>query len=194
MYDVAIIGAGVIGSLIARELTKYSLSVVVIEKEADAALGATGANSGIVHAGFDAKAGSLKARFNVRGSELMPNVAEELGVKYKKNGSLVIGFNEEDKKEIENLYKRGCTNGVRNLQILDKKAVHELEPNLSENVEYALYAPTGAIICPYELTIAAIGNAMDNGVELRRNFAVSAICKENDVFTVTAADADFCFW
>ena len=118
MFDVAIIGAGVTGGMIARELSRYNLNICILERKNDVAMGATRANSAIVHAGFDAKEGSLKAKFNVKGSEMMENVAKELGVKYKRNGSLVIGFNEEDRKEIENLYKRGCANGVRDLQIL----------------------------------------------------------------------------
>ena len=186
MFDVAIIGAGVTGGMIARELSRYNLNICILERKNDVAMGATRANSAIVHAGFDAKEGSLKAKFNVKGSEMMENVAKELGVKYKRNGSLVIGFNEEDRKEIENLYKRGCANGVRDLQILEKDALHELEPNLSATVECALYAPTGAIICPYELTIAAIGNAMDNGAELIRNFEVAGIIKDGDHFEITA--------
>ena len=186
MFDVAVIGAGVTGGMIARELSRYNLSICILEKKNDVAMGATRANSAIVHAGFDAKEGSLKAKFNVKGSEMMENVAKELGVKYKRNGSLVIGFNEEDRKEIENLYKRGCANGVRDLQILEREALHELEPNLSATVECALYAPTGAIICPYELTIAAIGNAMDNGAELIRNFEVASISKAGDHFEITA--------
>lgn len=186
MFDVAVIGAGVTGGMIARELSRYNLSICILEKMNDVAMGATRANSAIVHAGFDAKEGSLKAKFNVKGSEMMENVAKELGVKYKRNGSLVIGFNEEDRREIENLYARGCANGVRDLQILEKEALHELEPNLSDTVECALYAPTGAIICPYELTIAAIGNAMDNGVALIRNFEVGSITKVDDHFEITA--------
>ena len=188
MFDVAIIGAGVTGGMIARELSRYDLKICILEKMNDVAMGATRANSAIVHAGFDAKEGSNKAKFNVKGSKMMEKVAEELGVKYKRNGSLVIGFNEEDKKEIENLYERGCKNGVKDLQILDKKAVHELEPNLSEPVECALYAPTGAIICPYELTIAAVGNAMDNGAELKTNFAVAGLERKGDGYEVKAAD------
>lgn len=184
MFDVAVIGAGVTGGMIARELSRYNLSICILEKRNDVAMGATRANSAIVHAGFDAKEGSLKAKFNVKGSEMMENVAKELGVKYKRNGSLVIGFNAEDRKEIENLYARGCKNGVRDLQILEKDALHELEPNLSNTVECALYAPTGAIICPYELTIAAIGNAMDNGAELIRNFEVESITKAGDHFEI----------
>jgi len=188
MFDVAIIGAGVTGGMIARALSGYHLQICILEKMNDVAMGATRANSAIVHAGFDAAEGSNKAKFNVRGSEMMEKVAQELGVKYKRNGSLVIGFNEEDRKEIEKLYQRGCANGVKDLQILDKQAVHELEPNLSEPVECALYAPTGAIICPYELTIAAVGNAMDNGVELRRNFEVVSLEKMDNGYEVKAAD------
>jgi len=177
MYDVAIIGAGVIGGMIARELSAYKLKICILEKENDVAMGATKANSAIVHAGFDAKEGSLKAKLNVRGSEMMKQVTEELGVKYKNNGSLVIGFNDEDRKMIEELKVRGDINGVKDLKVLEKEEVKALEPNISDNVICALYAPTGAIVCPYELTVAAIGNAMDNGVELKTEFEVSSICE-----------------
>lgn len=186
MYDVVIIGAGVIGAMTARTLTEYDLKICILEKENDVAMGATKANSAIVHAGFDAKPGSLKARLNVKGSEMMAEVAGELGVKYKNNGSLVIGFNEEDKKTIEELYERGRTNGVKNLKILNKEEVKELEENISDNVTAALYAPSGAIICPYELATAAIGNAMDNGVELKCNFCVSDIKEYDGGFEVVS--------
>lgn len=189
MYDVAVIGAGVIGGMIARKLSEYNLRICILERKNDVAMGATKANSAIVHAGYDAKEGSMKARMNVRGSEMMETVAKQLGVKYKRNGSLVIGFNEEDRKEIEKLYERGQKNGVKELRILEKEEVHQLEPNLSDNVECALYAPTGAIICPYELTIAAVGNAMDNGADLYRNFEVSAISKKEDHYEVAAEGA-----
>lgn len=179
MYDVVIIGAGVIGAMTARTLAEYDLKICILEKENDVAMGATKANSAIVHAGFDAKPGSLKAKLNVRGSEMMPDIAKELGVKYKNNGSLVIGFGDEDKKTIEELYERGTKNGVKNLKILEGKEVKELEENISDNVTAALYAPSGAIICPYELATAAVGNAMDNGAELKCNFCVSDI-KEID--------------
>lgn len=184
MFDVAIIGAGVTGGMIARELTRYGLKVCLLEKENDVATGATKANSAIVHAGFDAKEWSLKALLNVKGSEMMEQVAKELGVKYKNNGSLVIGFNEEDKHTIKELFERGIKNGVKGLKILDKDAVKEKEPNISSNVTCALWAPTGAIICPYELTVAAIGNAMDNGAELKLNFCVRDIEKTKDGFAV----------
>lgn len=188
MFDIAIIGAGVVGGLIARELSRYNLSICILERKNDVATGATRANSAIVHAGFDAKEGSLKAKLNVRGSEMMETVARELGVKYRRNGSLVIGFNEEDRAEIEKLLARGQANGVRDLRILEKEELHALEPNLSESVICALYAPTGAIVCPYELAIAAVGNAMDNGAELIRNFEVADICQTADGYKVSTAD------
>ncbi len=175
MYDVAIIGAGVVGGMIARTLAAYDLKICILEKANDVACGATKANSAIVHAGFDAKCGSLKAKLNVEGSKLMKAVTDELGVKYKNNGSLVIGFNDEDRRALEELLVRGNTNGVEGLKILERDEVRALEPNIGDGVLCALYAPTGAIVCPYELTIAAIGNAMDNGVELKTLFEVSDI-------------------
>ena len=190
MYDVVIIGAGVVGGMIARCLSAYDLKIALVEKENDVAMGATKANSAIVHAGFDAKEGSLKAKLNVQGSKMMKKVTEELGVKYKNNGSLVIGFNDEDRKVIEDLLKRGIKNGVEKLRILEKEELTELEPNISDNVICALYAPTGAIVCPYELTVAAIGNAMDNGAELITNFEVTDI-KENDgIYEIVSEKGD----
>lgn len=188
MYDVTVIGAGVIGGMTARRLSAYNLKVCLLEKENDVAMGATKANSAIVHAGFDAKEGSLKAKFNVKGSEMMAQTAKDLGVKYKNNGSIVIGFNDEDRATLEDLLQRGVDNGVKNLSILEKEELKKLEPNISDNAICALYAPTGAIICPYELTVAAVGNAMDNGAELKLNFEVTDIRKTNDGFEVVSGD------
>ncbi len=188
MFDIAIVGCGVVGGLIARRLAAYDLKICMLEKENDVAMGATKANSAIVHAGFDAKEDSLKARLNVRGSALMPSITEELGVKYKNNGSLVIGFNEEDRKNIELLYERGKKNGVEGLQILNSEELHKKEPELSGSAICALYAPTGAIVCPYELCIAAIGNAMDNGAELCLNFEVTEIEELPDGYSVRSSD------
>ncbi len=177
MYDIAIIGAGVVGAMTARRLSAYDLKICILEKENDVAMGATKANSAIVHAGFDAKPGTLKAKLNVKGSQMMQEIANELGVKYKNNGSLVIGFNSEDEATIKELLARGEENGVEGLKILYKDELKAIEPNLSDNVICALFAPTGAIICPYELTVAAIGNAMDNGADLKCNFDVCGIEK-----------------
>ena len=123
IYDAVVIGAGVVGSMTARELTRYGLKVCVVDREPDAAMGATKANSAIVHAGFDAKEGSLKAKLNVEGSCLMGDVAKELGVKYIQNGSLVVAFDDDDRKTINELYERGNTNGVKNLKIIEKDGV-----------------------------------------------------------------------
>ena len=188
MYDVVIIGAGVIGGMIARTLSAYDLKICIAEKKNDVATGASCANSGIVHAGFDAKPGTLKAKLNVKGSEMMPKVAEELGVKYKRNGSLVIGFTEEDRETIKELYERGMINGVNDLKIVEKEDLKVLEPNLSGDVSCALYAPTGGIICPYELTIASVGNAMDNGTDLKLNFDVIKICEKDGYYEVCSDD------
>ncbi len=188
MYDVTIIGAGVVGGMIARALSKYKLNMCVVESKNDVAMGATKANSAIVHAGFDAKEGSLKARFNVRGCEMMEDVCRELGVEYKRNGSLVVGFNDEDRAVIENLLQRGIKNGVSELRILEQDELRTLEPNISDNVICALYAPTAGIVCPYNLAVAAIGNAMDNGADLKCNFKVTNIEKTENGYEVFAGE------
>ena len=190
MYDIVVIGAGVVGGMIARELSAYDLKICVLEKQHDVAMGASCANSAIVHAGFDAKEGSLKARLNVRGSEMMAKVCEELGVKYKNNGSLVIGFTDEDRATVEDLYRRGTANGVKNLKVVDKDELHKLEPNVSQNATCALWAPTGSIVCPYELTVASIGNAMDNGADLKLDFEVADIRRTDAGYEITSAASE----
>ena len=174
--------------MIARTLASYQLSICILEKAHDVATGASAANSAIVHAGYDAKEGSLKAKLNVRGSQMMPAVCQELGVKYQNNGSLVIGFNEEDRVALEALLVRGNKNGVPGLRILEKEELHALEPNLSSDVLCALHAPTGSIVCPYELTIASIGNAMDNGADLKLDFAVNDIQDLGAYYKVSSPD------
>ena len=186
MKDVVIIGAGVIGGAVARELSKYKLDVCIVEKCADVAMGATRANSAIVHAGFDAKEGSLKAKLNVMGSEMMEAYASELGVKYKRNGSLVVGFSEEDRATLEELRVRGEKNGVRGLKVISRDEILKIEPSIGDGVTCALHAPTGAIICPYELCMATVGNAMDNGAELKLNFEVKSIDKIDGGYRVSS--------
>ena len=188
MFDVIIIGGGVVGGLILRELTKYQVSICLLEKEGDVAMGASKANSGIVHAGFDAPVGSLKAKFNVLGNRMMESVCAELGVKFRRNGSLVVAFSEEDLKTINDLRARGEANGVEGLEIIDRRRLREMEKNISDDAFAALYAPTGGIVCPYELTIAAIGNAMDNGAKLMTDFAVSSIEMTKSGYLVKSND------
>ena len=188
MFDVVVIGGGVVGGLILRELTKYNLSVCLLEKEGDVALGASKANSGIVHAGFDAEVGSLKAKFNVLGNQMMENVCAELGVKFRQNGSLVVAFSNEEMATLHELKKRGENNGVKGLEILSQEQLRNMEKNISKEALSALYAPTGGIVCPYELTIASIGNAMDNGAKLLTDFEVSSIEKLSDRYAVKSND------
>ena len=188
MFDCVVIGAGVVGGLVARELTKYELSVCILEKASDVAMGATRANSAIVHAGYDAKEGTLKAMLNVKGSEMMEGVTSELGVKYKRNGSLVVGFGDEDAKTLHSLIERGKKNGVKGLSFLEREELLKLEPNIGEGVTCALRAESGAIVCPYELCMAAVGNAMDNGAVLKLNFEVDRIEETDGVYRVFSAD------
>lgn len=183
-YDVAVVGAGVVGALIARALSRTDLHVVLLEKYNDVAMGTTKANSAIVHGGFDAANGTLKAKLNVRGTELMPQLCETLDVPYRNNGSLVLAFSDEEMQHVHALYERGLKNGVPRLSVLDKSAVLELEPHVSGEVVGALLSETAGIVCPYELTIAAAENAVENGVEFVRNCAVTAIDKKADGFTL----------
>ncbi|MBQ8432541.1 MAG: NAD(P)/FAD-dependent oxidoreductase [Clostridia bacterium] len=188
-YDIAIIGGGVVGGMIARTLSAYQFRICILEKENDVARGASAANSSIVHAGFDAHEGSLKAELNVKGAEMMASVCRELGVKYQNNGSLVLGFDLADREALEALLRRGTTNGVKDLRLLEQEELRALEPNVAKDATCALYAPTAGIVCPYELTIASIGNAMDNGAELFTNFAVTGIEDLGDVFCISSESA-----
>lgn len=142
IYDIAIIGAGVVGAMCARTLAKYNLNIIILEKNNDVAMGASMANSGIVHSGFDAKEGTLKAKLNVEGSKMMPEITKKLGVKYINNGSMVIGFSKEDEEKIKELYERGLKNGVEELEILTKEQAKKIEPNLKEDIICAIYAKT----------------------------------------------------
>ena len=190
MYDVVIIGGGVVGGAVLRELSRYKLKICLLEKENDVCMGQSKANSGIVHAGFDAKEGTLKAKFNLLGNKMMEKYASELGVKYRNNGSLVVAFSEEDLKTLVSLKERGERNGVEGLEIIGKEKLNELEPNISPSALGALYAKTGGIVCPYELTIAEIGNAMDNGAELFTNFEVERIDGEEGNFTLYSKNGE----
>ncbi len=180
MLDVLIIGAGVSGCAVARELSKYELDVCVLEKCEDVCEGTSKANSAIVHAGFDAEEGSLMAKLNVEGNEMMDQLSKDLDIPFKRNGSLVVCVHKEELDGLKVLYERGVKNGVKGLKILSREETLEMEPNLSENVEGALFAPTGGIICPFELTIAMAENANENGVTFRFNTEVEDIKKGDD--------------
>ena len=167
MYDIVIIGAGVIGCAVAKYLSRYQAKILVLEKEEDVCCGTSKANSAIVHAGFDAQHGSLMAKMNVRGSQLMEQLAKDLDIHYVRNGSLVVCMEEEGLSRLQALYENGVKNGVQGLQIVDRDRLRQLESNISDQAVAALWAPTGAIICPFGLTIALGENACENGVEFR---------------------------
>ena len=190
-YDVAVVGAGVIGSLIARELCRYNIKVALVEKNNDMATGTSKANSAIVHAGFDAKPGTLKAKLNVEGTALMPELCKTLGVPFKPIGSLVVAFSDEEVETLGELLERGKANGVPGLEIYDAAKLREVEPFISENAKAALWAPTAGIVCPYELTIAAAENAVVNGADFIRNFEVKKIGFDGNEFTVSNGENEF---
>ena len=189
--DVVIIGAGVTGSAIARELSKYNLDVSVLEKDADVCTGTSKANSGIVHAGHDALPGTKKAYFNVLGSKQMEKLSKDLDFPYKRNGSIVLCFDEEDIPKLEELKERGLQNGVEGMEILSGDEIRKKEPNLSKDVVAALYVSTGAIVCPFNLTIALAENANMNGVEFNFNSEVCSITKEDNLFHVHTKDSEY---
>jgi len=180
IYDVLIIGAGVTGCAIARELSKYDAQTVVIEKGEDVCSGTSKANSAIVHAGYDCKPGTMMAKMNVRGNQLMEELASQLDIPFRRNGSLVICTDEALSDGIRELYERGLQNGVENMRILNREELLEMEPNLTDHVVCALYAPTAGIICPFKLNIAMAENAADNGVDFFFNTCVEMLRKDED--------------
>ena len=175
MYDVIIIGAGVSGAATARELSRYKVNACVIEKEEDVCCGTSKANSAIVHAGYDAATGSLMAKLNVRGNQMMEQLAKDLDFPFKKNGSLVVCLHEEDMPNLQTLYDRGVANGVKDLRILNREELRAMEPNISDDAYAALYAPTAGIVCPFNLNIAMAENACVNGVEFKFDTEVTGL-------------------
>jgi len=185
MYDVIIIGAGVTGSAIARELSRYDLKTLVVEKEEDVCAGTSKANSAIVHAGYDCEPGTLMAKLNARGNELMGPLCKDLDIPFDRVGSFVVCTKDDDPKGLEVLYDRGQKNGIPDLEIItDRERLLAMEPNLSDNVVAALYAPTAGIICPFLLTIAMAENACVNGVEFAFNTKVTEVKPEGDAWRV----------
>lgn len=184
MFDVTIIGAGVIGCAIAREISRYKLNICVVEKSADVASSTSKANSGIVHAGHDAKPGTLKSKLNIKGNPMFDELSKELDFPFIRNGSMVLCFDEKDIRELVEIKERGHKNGVEDIRLLRGEEVRNLESNVSQGVAAALYIPSGGIVCPYEMTVALAENAYDNGVEFRFETEVKKVIKNKDSFLI----------
>jgi len=184
MYDVVIIGAGIIGTNIAYNLGKYNVKVLVLEQELDIATKTSKANSGIIHSGYDCLPNSLKAKMNIKGKKLYPELAKRLNFPYKQLGSLVLAFNDEEIKQLDVLYDQGIKNNIETLSIIDHDQIMKFEPNINDNVKKALYAPDAAIICPYEATLAFAENAVLNKVTFSFGQKVSRIVKTDNYFTI----------
>lgn len=189
-YDVVIIGAGVVGTLTARELSRYKLKVCVLEAESDVSMGASKANSAIVHGGYDPIPNTKKAYFNVKGAKMMGALCKELDVGYINNGSMVVAFDNDQLEHVKMLYKRGLDNGVEGLSVITGDEARKLEPNLSKEIVGALLCTSSGIVCPYNLAIAAMGNAMDNGCDLKTNFRVTDIVDDGSVYTFVSSKGE----
>ena len=190
MFDVVIIGAGVTGSAIAREISRYKLKACVIEKEEDVCNETSKANSAIIHAGFDAVPGTEKAKLNVIGNSMMDQIAEELDIPFKRNGSLVVCTKEQDPEGLQILMERGKKNGVPDLQILNREELLKKEPNIADDVTCALWAPTGGIVCPFHMTMGYAENAYENGVQFFLNTKVEKLEKTEAGFTIQVHHVD----
>ena len=190
MYDVVIIGAGVSGAAVAREVSRYTKSVLVLERFEDMCCGTSKANSAIVHAGYDAPAGSLMARLNVRGSRMMEALSKELNFPYRRNGSMVLCMAEEDRPHLQKLLERGVANGVEGLRIIERQEILRREPNVSPDVVAALDVPTGAIVCPFGLNIAMAENAAVNGVTFQFDTTVTGFTAGAEGWTVHTDKGD----
>lgn len=190
-YDIAIIGAGVSGTAIARELSRYQTKICVLEREEDVCCGTSKANSAIIHAGYDAEPGSLKAKLNLRGNQMMDQLAKDLDFPFRRNGSLVLCLDEKDLPNLQKLYERGITNGVKGLQILNKEEVRAMETNISDQVIVALYAPTGGIVCPFHMTIAFAENACANGTNFHFNTEVKNITRRQNIWEIETTKGIF---
>ncbi len=191
MYDVIVVGAGVSGTCIARELSKYQANVCVIEKGDDVCHGTSKANSGVAHAGFDCKPGTLMAKLNVRGNELLYKLQKELDFDMKNNGSLVVCVNPDERGKLDVLLDQANKNGVPGCRIVEHDELLEMEPNLTDNAVAALYAPTGGVIDPFSLCVAMGENAAVNGVEFKFETAVENIEKKDDHWVVKTDKGDF---
>ncbi len=191
-YDVVVVGCGIIGAATAFELSKYDLKVGVIEKGNDVSLGTTKANSAIIHAGYDPESGTLMAKLNVRGSELAHEICEKLDVPYKRNGAMVVAFDEEEMQTLKGLLTRGTVNGVKGLRILTGDEARQRDKNLSKNIVGALFAPTSAIVSPWEYCLALAETAIRNGAELMLNTELTGASQEEGLWKLQTNNGEIC--
>lgn len=190
MKDITIIGAGVVGCAIARELSRYNLDVLVIDKNEDIAEGVSKGNSGIIHSGYNERKGTLKAKLNIEGNKLIEDLAKELQFPFKRNGALVLAFNENEVKTLEELKRNGEDLGIEGLEIIPKEEVLELERNISDKVVAALSIKNSGIVSPYEMTLALGENAFDNGVDFQLGKEVVDIKEENGLYKIFLKDGE----
>lgn len=191
MFDVAIIGCGVVGASITYRLAAYNLKTVVLEAENDISTGTTKANSGIVHAGYDPKPGTLMAKLNVEGAQMIRELAPKLDIPYKQIGSLVLAFSQEEVATLHDLLKRGLANGVQELRIIEQQELRAMEPELSHSALAALHAPTAGVIIPWELTLGMAEVAVNNGVQIKLNSKVIGISKEQDCYRLQTTSGEY---
>ncbi|HAT4078696.1 NAD(P)/FAD-dependent oxidoreductase [Clostridium perfringens] len=185
MRDIIVIGAGVVGCSIARELSKYNLDVLVVEKNSDVSEGISKGNSGIVHAGYNEKIGTLKAKLNIEGNKIFDDLSRDLQFPFKRNGAFILAFSDEDMNILESLKENGEKLGVEGLEILTREEALNIEPNLNKEIVGVLNVKTSGIVSPYEMTIALAENAAENGVEFKLNSKVTSIEKISEGYKVT---------
>lgn len=185
MRDIIVIGAGVVGCSIARELSKYNLDVLVVEKNSDVSEGISKGNSGIVHAGYNEKIGTLKAKLNIEGNKIFDDLSRDLQFLFKRNGAFILAFKDEEMKTLESLKENGEKLGVEGLEILTREEALNIEPNLNKEIVGVLNVKTSGIVSPYEMTIALAENAAENGVEFKLNSKVTNIEKISEGYKVT---------
>lgn len=190
MLDVVIIGGGISGCSLLYALSRYKLDILLVEKENDVAVGSTKANSAIVHAGYDPADGTNMAKYNVRGNTIIKSLCKNLDIHYKNTGSLVVGFDEHDKATINNLYNRGIKNGVPGLEILNCQKLKEMEPNISSEAQFALYAPTAGIVSPWELAQIQAAAAVESGAKIKLRTRVNSINKIQDKFILNTNNGE----
>ncbi|AND85613.1 FAD-dependent oxidoreductase [Clostridium tyrobutyricum] len=190
-YDLIIIGGGIVGCAVARELSRYRLKSALLEANQDIACGTTKANGGIIHAGYDPNPSSLKGKLNVKGSLMYPKLKEELNFKYENKGSMVLGYNEKDLEFLNKLLKNGKKIGVPNLKILKSHEIKDMEPGINKDVKYALFAPTAGEVDSFEIAIAFAENAAQNGVNIYRNQKVINIKYDNHLFYINTENKEY---